>query len=103
MVVADLIRRQDTSAVAAVDAGLFDVLHDPTDHDSLNVADGIDVNFDRILQELIDQDWPVLGHADRLGHITAQGAFVIDNRHGPSTEHKRGAHDGWIANTFGDL
>ena len=51
-------RRNHARAVARVHASLFDVFHDAADHDfSGRVAQRVDVNLGRILQESIDQDW----------------------------------------------
>ena len=42
--------------VAGVDAGLLDVLHDPADPDVLAVAQRVDVDLDRVLQEAVEED-----------------------------------------------
>ena len=49
-------RRNDASAVAAVNAGFLDVLHDGADHGGLAVGDAIDIDFGGIFQEAIHQD-----------------------------------------------
>ncbi len=38
-----------------MDAGLLDVLHDAADVDLGAVAQGVDVDLDRILEEAVDQ------------------------------------------------
>ena len=38
-----------------MDAGFFDVFHDAADDDSLAVADGIDIEFGCIIEELVDE------------------------------------------------
>ncbi len=45
-----------------MDAGLLDVLHDARDPHLLPVAQGVDVDFDRVLEEAVEVD-----HAPRLG------------------------------------
>ena len=53
----DLVRRDDAGAVAGVDAGLLDVLHDAADDDGAGrVGDRVDVELDGVLEELVDQD-----------------------------------------------
>ncbi len=37
-----------------MDAGFLDVLHDAADDDVAAVADGIDVEFGRIVEEFVD-------------------------------------------------
>ena len=37
-------------------AGLLDVLHDPADPDVLAVAQRVDVDLDRVLQEAVEED-----------------------------------------------
>ena len=39
-----------------MDAGLLDVLHDPADPDVLAVADRVDVDLDRVLEEAVEED-----------------------------------------------
>ena len=53
---AERVRRQHAGRVAGVDAGLLDVLHDPADPDVLAVADRVDVDLDRVLQEAVEED-----------------------------------------------
>jgi hypothetical protein len=38
-----------------VDPCLLDVLHDPGDVDLLAVAEGVDVDLDRVLEEAVEQ------------------------------------------------
>jgi hypothetical protein len=53
---ADLVGGQHAARVAAVDAGLLDVLHDAADHALLAVGQRVDVDLERVLQELVHQD-----------------------------------------------
>jgi hypothetical protein len=54
--VAERVRRQHGGRVARVDPGLLDVLHDPADPDVLAVAERVDVDLDRVLQEAVEED-----------------------------------------------
>ena len=48
-------RRQDAGGVAGVDAGLLDVLHHGADVDGDAVAERVDVDLDRALEEAVDE------------------------------------------------
>ncbi len=50
------VRRQHARRVAGVDAGLLDVLHHAADDGALAVGDAVDVDLDRVLEELVDED-----------------------------------------------
>ena len=54
--VAERVRRQHAGRVAGVDAGLLDVLHDPADPDVVAVAERVDVDLDRVLEEAVEED-----------------------------------------------
>ena len=56
-------RRQDAGGVAGVHARLLDVLHDRGDVDADPVAESVDVDLDRALEEAVDED---RGSAQRL-------------------------------------
>ena len=60
---AERVRREHAGRVAGMDPGLLDVLHDPGDPDVVAVAQGVDVDLDRVLQEAVEVDrarrpWP---------------------------------------------
>jgi hypothetical protein len=84
---ADLVGRQHAGTVAAVDASFFDVLHDAADHHARAIDHGIHIHLVCILQELVDQDRPLLRHIHRLGHVAAQIGLIVDNRHRPPAQH----------------
>ncbi len=46
---------QHARRIARMNTGLFDVLHDAADHDVLAVGQRVDIDFDRIFQEMVDQ------------------------------------------------
>ena len=54
--VAERVRRQHAGRVAGVDPGLLDVLHDPRDPDVVAVAERVDVDLDRVLEEAVEVD-----------------------------------------------
>ncbi len=53
---AQRVGRQHAGRVAGVDPRLLDVLHDPGDPDVLAVAQGVDVDLDRVLEEAVEVD-----------------------------------------------
>ena len=59
-----VIGRQRARRVAGVDAGLLDVLHDAAEVELLAVVEGVDVDLDGLVEELVDQHRVVAG---RLG------------------------------------
>ena len=65
-----------------MDAGLFDVLHDPAEHDgSRLVGDRIDVELERVLDELIDQHRMFWRRIDGARHVPIERAHVVHDRH----------------------
>ena len=53
---AERVRRQHAGAVAGVHAGLLDVLHDAADPDLVAVAERVDVDLGRVLEEAVEVD-----------------------------------------------
>ena len=70
--------------VARVDAGLLDVLHDAADPDVLAVADRVDVDLDRVLEEAVEEDLAL-----RPGALEVVGEHVrvVDELHRAAAEH----------------
>ena len=68
-------RRDDTGAVARVNARLLDVLHDAADdHRARRIRHGVDIEFKGVLEEAIDQHRPVVRHIHRARHIAVERA-----------------------------
>ena len=59
--------RDDAGAVAGVDTGFFDVLHDGTDDRGFAVADAIDIDFGGVFEEAVDEDGVGLGDDGFVG------------------------------------
>ena len=57
-------------------AGLFDVLHDAADQDSLTVANAIDIDFGRQIEKPVQQHRAVVGHIDRGIHVSARSSSL---------------------------
>ena len=90
-----------------MDPGLLDVLHHPSDVDLGPVAHGVDVHFDRPLEEPVDQQrrrrqvelGP--GATEHAVEVPAQLVLVGDDPHRPASEHERGAHQDRVADGSG--
>ena len=81
-------------------ARLLDVLHDAANKHHFAVADGIHVNFYRVIKEVIQQHWRIVRHADRRLEVATQVSFVIDDFHRPTAENVRRTYHQRVANLF---
>ena len=95
---AERVRRQHAGAVAGVDAGLLDVLHDAADPDGLAVAQRVDVELDRVLQEAVEEDLARRGagrrrRAARCAEVVGEAVLVVDDLHRAAAEHVARAHE----------
>ena len=79
-------RRNDACAVAAVNAGLLDVFHDCADHGGLAIGDAIDIHFDRVFEETIDQHGTIRRDFDRALHVTPEIFFIVNELHRAAAE-----------------
>ena len=96
-------RRNRTGAIARVDTGFLDVLHHADNDRPLSVANGVDVDFDRIFEELVDQDRVIRAGLDSIDHVTIEAVLVVDNLHRSPAQHKARAHHDRVADPLGDL
>ena len=102
--------RERAGRVAGVDARLLDVLHHAADdHLSSTVADGVDVDLHRVLQEAVHEDGALGGHpslpaegpsalSHQAGHHVAHGPVVVHDLHGPAAEHVARANEHRVTN-----
>ncbi len=86
------VRRQHARGVAGVDAGLLDVLHDAADPDVGAVAERVDVDLDRLLEEAVQVD---LACAEPAGaaEVVGEALLRVDDLHRAATEHVRRARE----------
>src|ERR1700743_3169151 len=80
-----------------MDTGLLNVLHDAGDHHTPAITECADIDFDRRLEEMIDQYWAGLRVLDCLRHVTADSNSIVSDHHGADTEHIDGAHQNGVA------
>ena len=78
-------------------ACLFDVLHDATDEHLLAIGEAIHVDFDRMIQEVIEQYGRIVADLDRLAHVTLKVDLLVHDLHRAPAQHITGAHDERIA------
>ena len=79
-----------------MDAGLLDVLHDGRDVRVLAVAESIDIELERLLEEAVQQDTSA-----RTGHCQPDLLGAVADPHSPSAEHVRRPHEHRIADPLG--
>ena len=84
-----------------MDAGLFDVLHDAADDDIFAVGEGVDIDFGRRLEEVVDEDGALLRIFDGLFHVAGDGLVVVGDDHGASAEHVGRTNENGIADAIG--
>ncbi|MPM37476.1 hypothetical protein SDC9_84093 [bioreactor metagenome] len=94
-------RRNHAGRVAGVNPGGLDVFHDRADHRTLAVGDAVDVEFDRILEEPVDQNR--LARRNRFGHfdIVAQILFLVNDDHAAPAQHEGRTDQQRIADAVG--
>ena len=72
--------------------GFLNVLHDSADHDVFAVGKRVDVDLDRVFQEVIDQHGAIVRILDRLLHVADDGLLVVGDDHGAPAKHVGRAH-----------
>ena len=89
----DRERRDHAGRVAGVHARLLDVLHHGR-HDRVGaVADGVDVDLDRVLDEAVDER---VGRDRRRAHVVGR----VADAHGPPAEHVGRPHEHGVADAL---
>ena len=86
-------RRRHRGRVARVDPRLFDVFEDAADDDPLAVGDCVDVDLDRALEEVVEQDRAVRVDGGRLPEVLLELVVTVDDLHGPPAENVGGPHE----------
>ena len=106
LVVAQRAWRQRARRIAGVDAGLLDVFHDAADVQLVAVEQCVDVDLDRILQELVDEqrrgqasgdDRVGLRLVERAVDVLLKLGVVVNDLHAASAEHVARAHEHRVA------
>ena len=77
-----------------MNARLLDVFHDPADdHRAGPIGDGVDVELERVFEELVDEHGMLGRRVDGVRHIAVERRGVVDDGHRASAEDVRRPHD----------
>jgi hypothetical protein len=95
-------RRQAARRVAGVHAGLLDVLHDPADVQLGAVVQRVDVDLDRVVEELVDHDGVLGARLGDPGDVVVERGVVVHDLHAAAAEDVRGPHEHRVADLVGD-
>ena len=96
----EILRRIHRVAVARVDPGALDVLHDPGDERVAAVAHGVDLHL-LAAQVLVDEN-PAGSRLERRVEVALEILGAVRDLHAPPAEHVRGAHEHRIADLARD-
>merc|ERR1712159_783039 len=97
------LSRQRAGGITRVHTGLLDVFHDTTDDDvASRVAQGVTINFRRILKVLVDKHRSVRVDLNGSSNVSLQIRVGSDNFHRTTTEDVRGANHDGVTELFGD-
>ena len=94
-------RGDDAGAVAAVDAGLLDVLHDGADDGGVAVGDAVDIDFGGVVEEAVDEHGALGRGGNGVAHVVAEFVVGVDDLHGAAAEDEAGADENGIADLGG--
>ena len=86
-----------------MDAGFFDVFHDAGEVDVGAVAEGVNVDFDGVVEEAVDEDGVVGGDFGGSLDVVGEGGFVVDDFHAAAAEDVGGADEDGVADVVGDV
>jgi len=86
-----------------MDPRFFYMFHNTRDDAFFTVRHGIDIDFNGIFEELVNEDRPLRRRLSRFFHKGFQIIFGIDNLHCPTTEHIRRTDHHGITYGRGDL
>ena len=81
-------RRDDAGGVTGVDTGKFNVFHHGRDVNVFAVGEGVGFAFESVVEEAVDEERTVRGHADSLRHVFAEHVFVVDDFHAAAAKHE---------------
>ena len=85
-----------------MDAGFFDVFHDPGNVDLFAITDRVNVHFDGVAQVAVDQHGSVTGDLHGFRHVAAQAFGIVDDLHASATQNVRWAQQDRVADVFSD-
>ena len=83
-----------------MNSSLLDVLHNSADDHVFAIRQSVDVDFDGVFEEVIDEYRPVVRVFDGFLHVAHDGLLVISDDHGAPAKHVGGPHQHRKANAF---
>ena len=107
----EIVRRQRAGAIAGMDAGFLDVLHDAGDVGVLAVGQAVDVDLYRVGEIAVDQERPFFRDREFRRPVEIGGQSrdialelmrVVHDFHGAAAEHIGGPDHDRVADRFGD-
>ena len=90
-------RRDDAGGVTGVDTGKFHVFHHGRDVNVFTVGEGVGFAFESVVEEAVDEERTIRGHADGLRHVFAEHVLVVDDFHAAAAMHEARADHHRIA------
>jgi len=81
-------RRDNASGVTGVDTGKFHVFHHGRDVNVFAVREGVGFAFKSVVEEAVDEERTIRGHAHGLRHVFAEHGFVVDDFHAAAAKHE---------------
>ncbi len=81
-------RRDNAGGVTGVDTGKFHVFHHGRDVNVFAVREGVGFAFQSVVEEAVDEERTIRGHAHGLRHVFAEHVFVVDDFHAAAAKHE---------------
>ena len=81
-------RRDDAGGVTGVDTGKFHVFHHGRDVNVFTVGERVGFAFQSVVEEAVDEERAIRGHAHGLRHVFAEHVLVVDDFHAAAAKHE---------------
>ena len=81
-------RRDDAGGVTGMDTGKFHVFHHGRDVNVFAIAQSVGFAFQSVVEEAVDEERTVRGHAHGLRHVFAEHVLVVDDFHAAAAKHE---------------
>ena len=81
-------RRNNAGGVTGVDTGKFHVFHHGRDVSVFAVREGVGFAFECVVEEAVDKERTIRGHAHGLRNVFAEHVLVVDDFHAAAAKHE---------------
>ena len=81
-------RRDDAGGVTGVNTGKFHVFHHGRDVNVFAIAQSVGFAFQSVVEEAVDEERTIRGHAHGLRHVFAEHVLVVDDFHAAAAKHE---------------